>query len=73
MKSLFNDITVVASLVLITSILLQQRSSSLGAGFGGETNFYRSKRGAEKLLYNSTIVAGIVLVLSIILSILSKK
>jgi protein translocase SecG subunit len=73
MKSLFNDITVVAAVILIASVLLQQRGSSLGAGFGGDTNFYRSQRGAEKVIYNTTIVSAVVLVVSVILSILSKK
>ena len=73
MKNLFNYITVVSAIVLISSILLQQRSSSLGAGFGGDTTFYRSKRGAEKVLYNATIVTGIIFVLSVILGILSKR
>ncbi len=73
MKSIFNYITVVSSVLLITAILLQSRGSSLGAGFGGDTSFYRSKRGAEKFLYDSTIVLAIVLVMSVILSILSKK
>mgnify|MGYP000848902309 CR=1 FL=1 len=72
MRALFNYITIISAILLITSILLQQRSSSLGAGFGGETHFYRSKRGAELVLYYVSIGTGIVFVLSVILSILSK-
>lgn len=72
MKSIFNYVTVITSVLLVTSILLQARGSSLGAGFGGDTSFYRSKRGAEKFLYNATIVLGVILVLSVSLSILSK-
>lgn len=72
MRALFNYITIISAILLITSILLQQRSSSLGAGFGGETNFYRSKRGAELVLYYISIGTGIIFVLSVILSILSK-
>jgi protein translocase SecG subunit len=71
-KQLFNYITVVSAVFLITSILLQARSSSLGAGFGGETTFYRSKRGAEKVLHYATIGSGVIFVLSVVLSILSK-
>lgn len=72
MKQLFNDLTFVSAIVIITSVLLQQRGSSLGASFGGDTNYYRSKRGAEKIIYNATIVAGVVFVLSVVLSILAK-
>lgn len=47
------------ALLLITAILLQQRGSGLGAAFGGEEgSFHRSRRGAEKILFNGTIVLG---------------
>ncbi len=72
MKALFNYITVFSAITVITSILLQARSSSLGAGFGGETSFYRSKRGAELILYYVTIGAAVVFILAVILSILAK-
>ncbi len=71
-KALFNYITFASAILLITSILLQARSSSLGAGFGGDTSFVHTKRGAEKVLYYATICFAIIFVLSVILSILSK-
>jgi len=46
----------IVSLLLIISILLQNRGSGLGGIFGGEGNVYRTKRGVEKGLYYSTIV-----------------
>jgi len=46
---------ILAVLVIVT-ILLQQQGSGLGAAFGGEGNFYRSKRGLEKILFYATIV-----------------
>lgn len=73
MRNLFNLLTVISAVVIVTTVLLQQRGSSLGAGFGGDTNFYRSQRGAEKIIFNATIIAGVVFVVSIILSILSKR
>lgn len=74
MKALFNYITIVSAITIITTILLQSRGSSLGAGFGGgDTALYRTKRGTEKVLYYATIVAGVVFVLSVILSILAKR
>ncbi len=73
MKALFNYITVAAAIVTITSILLQARSSSLGAGFGSESNFYHSKRGAELVLYYITIGAAVVFVLAVVMSILAKR
>lgn len=73
MKQVFNYITLVSAIIMIVMILLQTRGSSLGATFGGDGNVYRSKRGAEKLVYNLTIVSAVVFVLSVILSILSTN
>lgn len=73
MKALFNYITIFSAVTLITAILLQTRGSSLGAGFGGDTNFYANRRGAELGLYYITIGAAVIFVLSIVLSILTKR
>lgn len=43
------------SILLSAAILLQQRSSGLGAAFGGEGNVFRTKRGLEKGLFYVTI------------------
>jgi protein translocase SecG subunit len=73
MRNLFNVITVISALLMILFVLIQSRGQSLGAAFGGDTTFYRSRRGAEAVIFNATIICGVVFVLSIILSILSKK
>jgi protein translocase SecG subunit len=73
MKNLFNIITVVSAILMVLSILIQTRGQSLGASFGGDSNFYRSKRGAEAVVFNATIVLGVVFVLSVLLSIMSKQ
>lgn len=73
MRNLFNIVTVISAVFLILSILIQTRGQSLGATFGGETSFYRSRRGAEAVIFNATIVFGVVFVLSVILSILAHK
>jgi protein translocase SecG subunit len=73
MRNLFNAITVISALLMILFILIQSRGQSLGATFGGDTSYYRSRRGAEAVIFNATIVLAVVFVLSIILSILSKK
>jgi len=73
MRNLFNILTVVSASLMILFILIQSRGQSLGATFGGETSYYRSRRGAEAVIFNATIVLAVIFVLSIILSILSKK
>ncbi len=73
MKNLFNAITIISAVLVILFILIQSRGQSLGATFGGDTNFYRSRRGAEAVIFNATIVLSVLFVLSVILSILLKK
>ena len=74
MKSLLDIIAVIAASLMVLCILLQSRGQSLGMSFGGsgDTNFYRSKRGAEKILYNATIVLAIIFVAAVLLSIVAK-
>jgi len=51
-------IQIVVAVLLILSILLQQRGTTLGGAFGGESGFFRARRGPEKFLYILTIVLG---------------
>ena len=63
-KTTLNVSQIILSIILVVAILLQQQGSGLGSMFGnvgGES--YRSKRGAEKLFYNATIIL-IVLVIA---------
>ncbi|HVX90692.1 MAG TPA: preprotein translocase subunit SecG [Candidatus Paceibacterota bacterium] len=58
------------SLLLIIGIVLQQRGASLGGAFGGDnfaSTFYK-RRGAEKFLFNATIVVAVLFVVSAIVS-----
>lgn len=73
MKFVFNLLTMISGVLMIVTVLLQSRGQSLGMSFGGDSNFYRSKRGAEKIIYNATIILAVIFVLSIILGILAKK
>jgi len=68
MNNALNIIQIVLSILLIISILLQQRGTGLGGAFGGESNVYRSKRGIEKFLYYSTIVLAFLFVAAAILN-----
>jgi preprotein translocase subunit SecG len=52
--------------LLVASILMQNRGTGLGGVFASEANVYRSKRGVEKFLFNSTITLGIILVLGVL-------
>ena len=59
---------IILSILLIVGIVLQQRGATLGGAFGGDnfaSTFYK-RRGAEKFLFNATIIIAILLVLSAI-------
>jgi protein translocase SecG subunit len=62
MKDIINIAQIVISVLLVTVILLQQRGTTLGGAFGGESNVYSTRRGFEKVLYIATIVLAIVFV-----------
>lgn len=73
MRNFFNILAFISAIVLITTILLQSRGAGLSATFGGEGNVYRTKRGAERVVYNTTIIAAVVMVLSLILGIMTQR
>ena len=56
MKNLFVFLQITTAILLIGAILLQSRGQGLGSSFGGGGEFYRSKRGLEKLLFWATII-----------------
>ena len=63
---------ILVSLLLAATILLQSRGTGLGTVWGGQGgSSWRTKRGAEKLMFTATIVLGILFIALAILSILS--
>lgn len=57
---------IIVSILLIISILMQNKGSGLGAVFGGDTGGYYAKRGFEKFLfYFSIVLATLFIVLAI--------
>ncbi|MCX6785095.1 MAG: preprotein translocase subunit SecG [Candidatus Komeilibacteria bacterium] len=69
MKQLLYWVQAIASILLILAILFQNRGSGLGSVFGGSGNVYRTKRGAEQVIFISTIVLAIIFCVSAIVSI----
>ncbi len=67
MKEFIQIFQMIVSILLILSILSQQRSSGLSATFGGGGGFHVSKRGAEKVLFRFTIILAILFVFSSVL------
>ena len=63
---------IVLAILLVAAILLQQRGTTLGGAFGGEGNVYRTRRGAERVLFLSTIVIAVLFVLVAILTVVYR-
>lgn len=57
--NIFSIIQVILAVLLIVSVLLQQRGSEAGIAFGGGGESFRSKRGLEKFLFYATIILAI--------------
>ncbi len=54
-----NIIQIVVGVLLGIVILMQRQGSGLGGSFGGEGEFYHTKRGIEKFLFVATIILAI--------------
>lgn len=63
-------IMMVSAVLMIIAILLQQRGASLGAGFGGSSELYTTRRGFDKNLFDVTIFFAVLFVGSIIAGLL---
>ncbi|HBB03012.1 MAG: preprotein translocase subunit SecG, preprotein translocase subunit SecG [Candidatus Peregrinibacteria bacterium GW2011_GWF2_38_29] len=59
MKTILSVAHIVVSILLMISILSQQRGAALGASFGGTGSTYHTKRGAEKVLFIATIIFAV--------------
>lgn len=59
-----------SAVLMILSILLQQRGATLGAGFGSSGELYTARRGVDKNLFEVTIVFAVIFVVSILVGLL---
>ncbi len=59
MDKTLGTIQIVISVLLIISILLQNRGAGLSETFGGSGNVYQTKRGFDKFLFIATVVLAI--------------
>lgn len=72
LKGVLPYIQIVISILLVASILLQQRGSSLGGAFGGD-NFsaaFHTRRGLEKTLFQASIWLAVAFVASAFLALI---
>lgn len=67
MEKILDIIQVAISVLLVASILFQQRGAGLSSTFGGEGGVYFKKRGAEKILFIASIILAGLFILSAII------
>jgi len=63
-------IQVIISLLLMVSILMQNRGSGLSAAFGGDFSGFHTKRGLEKFLFVASSILGSLFIVNAIVFIL---
>lgn len=68
MKVILLILQVLLSGTLMALILLQSSKGGLGGGLGGG-QLYRTKRGAEKLIFTSTIVVAVLFLLTSLINV----
>ncbi len=68
-------IQIILSILLILIILLQQSEESLGGAFGGSDSFdtvKKTRRGSDKIVFNTALVIAILFIITSIASFLTK-
>jgi len=65
MASILPIIQIVLAILLVVGVLLQQSDAGLGSAFGGgEGSGVHTRRGAEKTIFNLTIIISVLFVVS---------
>jgi protein translocase SecG subunit len=73
MTKIINIAEIVVALVLIVSILLQNRGSGLSSTFGGDFGGYYTKRGMEKFLFVFSVVLSTLFIILALASLIIAK
>ncbi len=71
MKVALLTIHVLVTITLITLVLLQNSKGGLGAGLGSG-QLYRSRRGAEKIVFTGTIVCAVLFFITSMLNLVVR-
>lgn len=64
---------IILGLLLILLIILQSKGTGLGTTFGGDMGFYGTKRGAEKLLFITTIIISTLFLITSLIGVIASK
>jgi preprotein translocase subunit SecG len=70
MKNIVPVIQIIVSAAVICLIILQAKGVGLGRAWGGAGDFYKSRRGVEKVIFNFTVILAALFLISSIISLL---
>lgn len=71
MKTAITIIQIVCLVLIIVSVLLQQKGVGLSGVFGGSNSYYKTKLGAEKAVFWITVISSIIFLGVTVFSIIS--
>lgn len=71
MQAYMSIALIIISIVLIGLVLLQARGGGLGSMFGGDGGVYKTRRGMEKSVYNTTIAFSIAFLVISLLTVIA--
>jgi protein translocase SecG subunit len=71
MKTAITIIQVTTLILVIVTVLLQQKGVGLSGVFGGSGSYYKTKLGAEKFVFWVTVISSLVFLGVTIFSIIS--
>lgn len=63
MKSFLIIFQIVVSILLVLTIIMQEKGVGLSATFGGGGEFYKSKRGIDRILFLATVGLSMLFIL----------
>ena len=72
MSTILLIVQILLSIALVGVILMQSQGSGMGSSFGGGGEFYRSRRGIEKVLLRVTVIIAVLFLLSSLANILIR-
>lgn len=64
MKNVIGIVQIAVSISLIALIILQAKGVGLGAAWGGGGEFYKSRRGVEKIVFNFTVFLVVIFLIT---------
>lgn len=62
MNDILTYTQIISAILLMITILLQQRGQGLGSGIGGSGMEYSTKRGVERSVFYATIVFAVIFI-----------